>query len=392
MNTIGMAIGATGLSLILIFVWMISLSIRKKRLEAEKKAREEAYRKALERMREQERKERLFKAESGHVPTILYLAKEAERTNLKEALFWYEKAAQFDNINGMYGIVRICEKARDDMILREKAKFWQQFIRAIEGDVNAKFETGLAMIYGRGTETNVSKGLSLIQEATEDQHIPSIIFMGDWCVSKDNIAPAPSDSTFWFAKAAKLNSLEGMMKLGLNYLQGVGVPADHGKGCYWLERAAEKGHAEAMYHAGEAWVARGPSGNAIAYIWLFLAAFFGYGPAKGLRDQIGSEIGVDSVVGLQSLAKPLQKKITASTVNKHSIIRALNKLYKRAVPVPNKGEELEDEDILAPSAEHGQEEDWFTDEPESLAETQQEAPKPAVLDFSQTAMDKHKPL
>ncbi|MGL6054260.1 MAG: tetratricopeptide repeat protein, partial [Vibrio metschnikovii] len=71
MNTIGIAIGATGLSLILIFIWMISLSIRKKRLEAEKKAREEAYRKTLERMREQEKKDRLFKAESGHVPTML---------------------------------------------------------------------------------------------------------------------------------------------------------------------------------------------------------------------------------------------------------------------------------------------------------------------------------
>ncbi|MGC9422823.1 MULTISPECIES: tetratricopeptide repeat protein [Vibrio] len=388
MNTIGMAIGAAGLSLILIFVWMISLSIRKKRLEEERKAREEAYRKALDRMREQERKERLFKAESGHVPTILYLAKEAERTNLKEALFWYEKAAQLDNINGMYGVVRICEKARDDMILRGKAKFWWQFIRAIEGDLNAKFETGLALIYGRGIEIDVAKGLTLIQEAAEAKHIESIIFMGEWCVSKDNIAPAPRDSTFWFTKAAKLNSLEGMMKLGLNYLQGVGVAADHGKGCYWLERAAEKGHAEAMFHAGEAWIERGTSGNAIAYIWLFLSAFFGYQPAKGLRDHIGGKIGVDSVVGLQSLAKPLQKKISASTVNKHSIIRALNKLYKRSVPVPNKGEVLEDDDILEPfeSVLDGHD---LVDEQEGQPEESQEKSSPKPLDFSQAAMDKH---
>ncbi len=72
MNIIGIAIGATGLTLILIFVWMIVLSVRRKRLEEERRAREEAYRKALERNREQERKERLFKAESGHIPTILF--------------------------------------------------------------------------------------------------------------------------------------------------------------------------------------------------------------------------------------------------------------------------------------------------------------------------------
>lgn len=391
MNTIGIAIGATGLSLILIFVWMISLSIRKKRLEAEKKAREEAYRKALERMREQERQERLFKAESGHVPTILYLAKEAERTNLKEALFWYEKAAQFDNITGMYGIVRICQKASDDIILRDKGKFWQVLIRALEGDLSAKFEAGQALIYGRNTEVNVSRGLSLIQEAAEEQYIDAIIFMGEWCVSKDNIAPAPSDSTFWFSKAAKLNSFEGMMKLGMNYLQGVGVPVDHGKGCYWLECAAEQGHAEAMYHAGEAWVERGAHGNAIAYIWLFLSAFFGYEQAKGLRDKIGSQIGVDSVVGLQSLAKPLQKKISALTVNRHAIIRALNKLYKRTVPVPLKGEELDDDEIVPLVSDTSLEDDTesiFTE----IEEEEQEAPspKPAHLDFSQTVMDRHK--
>ena len=101
MSTIGIAIGATGLSLILIFVWMFSLSLRKKRLEEERKEREIAYRKAIEKSREQERQDRLFKAETGHVPTILYLAKEAERTNLKEAMYWYDKAANYDNVTGM---------------------------------------------------------------------------------------------------------------------------------------------------------------------------------------------------------------------------------------------------------------------------------------------------
>lgn len=199
MNTIGIAIGATGLSLILIFIWMISLSIRKKRLEAEKKAREEAYRKTLERMREQEKKDRLFKAESGHVPTMLFLAKEAERNNLKEALFWYERAANFDNINGMYGVVRVCGKIREDVLIKEKTKFWQQFIRAVEGDLAAKLATGEALIYGRGTEVNVAKGVELIQEAAESQHIDAMLFMGDWCVSKDNLSPSPQDSFYWYS-------------------------------------------------------------------------------------------------------------------------------------------------------------------------------------------------
>lgn len=65
-----------------------------------------------------------------------------------------------------------------------------------------------------------------------------------------------------------------------------------------------------------------------------------------MRDNVGTKIGVDSVVGLQSLAKPLQKKIASGAVHPHSIIRALNKLYKRPIPIPHKGEEVDDGEII----------------------------------------------
>jgi len=398
MNIIGIAIGALGLLFILIFIWMISLSVRKKRLELEKREREEAYRKALERTREQERRERLFQAESGHIPTILYLAKEAEKKNLREALFWYEKAAQFDNTNGMHGVVRVCNKMRDDMILREKSRFWESCVRGLEGDLSAKFEAGQSLFYGRGTDINVVKGLSMIQDAAESSYIDAILFMGNWCISHDNMSPSPGDSTYWYSKAAKLNSLKGMMNLGLNYIRGVGVPANHEKGCYWLERAAEKGHAESMYYAADAWIDRGPSGNSIAYIWLYLSALLGFEPARGMRDKVGGKMGVNSVVGLQALARPLQKKISTGKVNKHAIIRALNKLYKRQIPVPDKGETLDDREIPENATDTLLEEmqaiensEWsgtdFTQGVLSDAEWT-EQPKQS-LDFTNTSMDKH---
>ncbi|OXE31991.1 hypothetical protein CA163_14995, partial [Vibrio parahaemolyticus] len=134
MSSMGIAIAATGLSLVLIFVWMISLSMRRQRLETERKAREAAYRKAMQKAREQERKEREFKAETGHIPTILFLAKEAERDNVRQALYWYDKAAKLDNVTGMYGIVRLSERMREDVILKEQANFWRTAIAGMEGD------------------------------------------------------------------------------------------------------------------------------------------------------------------------------------------------------------------------------------------------------------------
>ncbi|MCC4820657.1 hypothetical protein LMH81_29505, partial [Vibrio lentus] len=79
-------------------------------------------------------------------------------------------------------------------------------------------------------------------------------------------------------------------------------------------------------------------------IWLFLSAHFGYSEAKHLRDKVGGELGVDAVVGLQALTKPIMTKLTQEAITKHSIIKALNKLYKRNIPVPKKVKEASDED------------------------------------------------
>ncbi|MGR5363305.1 tetratricopeptide repeat protein [Vibrio mediterranei] len=342
MSTLSIAIGATSLSLILAFIWMFSLSLRRKRMEQERLEREAAYRRAIEKARQQERQERVYKAETGHVPTILYLAKEAERKNVKEALYWYHKGAQLDNVTAMYGIVRLSDKKREDLVLREQANYWRLCIAGTEGDSHAKFEAAKALIYGRGTERNIPKGVSTIQEVAEEGNLEAILYMGDWSISPDNPTPSPKQSTHWFEKAAEKQSEEGMTKLGLNYLNGVGVEQNTDRACYWLERAAEKGNVEAMYYAGEAWRDIKPNGAAIAYIWLFMSAYLGYEAAKSARDSVGSTLGVDSVVGLQSLAKPVIKKLQFGPMVKHSLIKALNKLYKRELPLYA----LEDADAL----------------------------------------------
>ncbi|NOI24845.1 tetratricopeptide repeat protein [Vibrio mediterranei] len=342
MSTLSIAIGATSLSLILAFIWMFSLSLRRKRMEQERLEREAAYRRAMEKARQQERQERVYKAETGHVPTILYLAKEAERKNVKEALYWYHKGAQLDNVTAMYGIVRLSDKKREDLVLREQANYWRLCIAGTEGDSHAKFEAAKALIYGRGTERNIPKGVSTIQEVAEEGNLEAILYMGDWSISPDNPTPSPKQSTLWFEKAAEKQSEEGMTKLGLNYLNGVGVEQNTDRACYWLERAAEKGNVEAMYYAGEAWRDIKPNGAAIAYIWLFMSAYLGYEAAKSARDSVGSTLGVDSVVGLQSLAKPVIKKLQFGPMVKHSLIKALNKLYKRELPLFA----LEDADTL----------------------------------------------
>ena len=198
----GIAISATGLLLLLLFAWMLALSLRQKRVERERKQREITYRRALERDRKQEEEQRVRKAENGDLTMILYLAKEAERTNLRKALYWYHKAALQDNVTGMYGIVRISERMRDDMVLREQAKFWKKAIAASDGDMSAKFQVAEALYYGRGIEQNFDKGYALMEQAALQQYAPAMLFLGDWMIANANPSPSPEASTEWFRKVA----------------------------------------------------------------------------------------------------------------------------------------------------------------------------------------------
>lgn len=366
MNIIGIAIGVTGLLLLGMFMWMLALSLRKKRLEQERRQKAIAYRKAVERNRRQEQEERVMKAEGGDIPTILYLAKEAERKNIKEAIYWYSKAAKLDSVTGMYGVVRISNKMQQDVVLKQQATFWKTCISASEGSLPHKFEMAQALIHGRGTEVNTSKAISVMEQAANENYVDALVFLGDWWAPDNNNDPAMSTS--YYKRATELKSNEGRMKLGLNYINGVGVASNFDRGCYWLERAAEKGHLEAMYKAGEVWMGQKSNGNAISYIWLFLSAQLGHEPSRALRDQVALQIGVDTVVGLQSLSKPMLKKIRENKVGKHSIIKALNKLYKRSIPI---------HDTDTP--------------PESQIANEPQVEEPQVeqkLDFSQSPMDK----
>lgn len=380
MNIIGIAIGATGLLLLGMFLWMLALSIRKKRLEQERREREIAQRKAMDKHRKQEQEERIMRAEGGHIPTILYLAKEAERTRPKEAIYWYTKAAKLDNVTGMYGVVRISNKMKQDVILREQSKYWQICIAASEGSLEHKYEMAQSLFYGRGTEENRPKAIDIFESAAQHNHIGSILFLGDWCLSDNNPQKSRTLSFEYYRRAAELKSNEGRMKLGMNYIRGYGVASDFNLGCYWLERAAEKGYLDAMYKAGETWMEQRPNGNAIAYIWLFLAGQLGHESARVLRDQVALNIGVDTVVGLQSLAKPMIKKIRENKVSKHSIIKALNKLYKRSIPIVEQGTASVTAGLYV---EKGEEVEGIAEE--GVSETELPAEK---LDFSQSPMDK----
>lgn len=328
-----MAIGATLLALVVIIIWLISMVLRRQRLEAERKKQAAAYRNAMLKAKEQEKKDRQFKAESGHVPTMLFLAKESERNNVKQALYWYEQAALKDNEMGMYGFIRLSQKFNDDIVLKEKANFWRYAVAGLhQGDIDSLFKAGKAYIEGKGIEKNSTKGLSFIHRAAEKGSLDAMLYLADEYKEQEGEGES---ALSWYQKASLLNSAQAMVGLGDCYIHGIGTAPSKIKGAYWFERAAEQGYPAAMYHAGMAWYGSGPVGNALAYVWLYLACHFGYEKARSSRDKVATTIGVDTVVGLQAIANPLINKINSGHVGKHTIIKALNKVYSRPSYFPS---------------------------------------------------------
>ena len=121
---------------------------------------------------------------------------------------------------------------------------------------------------------------------------------------------------------------------------------------------------------------------------MFLAGQLGHEPARVLRDQVALNLGVDTVVGLQSLSKPILKKIKDKKVSKHAVIKALNKLYKRNIP-------LEEKEVLGSQANEDLELDLSQEplvSPDDGSDPQPENDaQPEVkekLDFSQSNIDK----
>ncbi|MDR9828108.1 tetratricopeptide repeat protein [Vibrio sp. FNV 38] len=326
-------IGLLAITLASMFVWVYSLSLRKARLEQEKREKDKLYKQVLAKSLEQEKKERLAKAEFGHIPSIFYAAKEAEkRKNYVDALKWYEKAAFLNSPSATKAIINICQLHPDNLVLKDKLKFWHQVNKSQEGDLEACYLAATMLLDGNNMMKNDDKALEWLEHAASHEHINAILFLGNWYQSTSNPKQNIDKAIHWNRIAARLGSSTGMIRVGFHYLNGLGTEIDTHRAAYWFERSSELGNTKAMLYAGKLWMGRK---NSVAYIWLYLASEMGEQDTLPLRDEIAQTLGVDNMINLQGLARPLLISLEDGSVVKHSITRALNNWFRRSVPIPH---------------------------------------------------------
>ncbi|WP_413112466.1 tetratricopeptide repeat protein [Thaumasiovibrio sp. DFM-14] len=319
-----------------IFIWMVShLSYAHRAKAKQKREQDVQYRLVLERAKLSERKERLAKANEGHVPTLLSLAKECELVNIRDAIHWYSIAADKHNEIAQRALIRLHREDIDDPCGTEKSEYWTAVVGARQGEPDQLYALGECYLHGKGVESDPEKALDNITQAAEKGSTVAQTYLGSHFTEFD-----PTRAFMWWSRAAINNHLQAQKQTALCYQTGQGTEVNRQKAIYWIERAAEQGDCEAQYLAAKLHNSGKANDAAVAYTWFSIAVANGYADARQERDEMVPLIGLETLLSVQAIAKTIFTKLKQTPYTPHCAIDLLNRVYRRETYSPSE-EELE---------------------------------------------------
>ncbi|WP_026279911.1 tetratricopeptide repeat protein [Thioalkalivibrio sp. ALJ16] len=150
---------------------------------------------------------------------------------------------------------------------------------AQRGNVDAKFDVGMANYSGRGTEVDHDQALHWFARAANADHAAAHYYLGYLFATGTGTSADPERSREHYTRAAELGHIDAQYWLG-SHLASEGQ--DPAAGLEWLVRAAEQGLPAAQYYAGLLYEnGQGtPRDPAAAAHWYAAAAEQGYRHAQ----------------------------------------------------------------------------------------------------------------
>ena len=119
------------------------------------------------------------------------------------------------------------------------------------GDAQAQFRPGLALLCQTEQPTDPDEAARRMQSAAEQGHVAAQSVLGWMYLSgkdapQDDVQAAP-----WLRKAAEKGDAAAQNNLGVLYAIGQGVPHDHSQARHWFQAAAKQGAADARRNLAE---------------------------------------------------------------------------------------------------------------------------------------------
>jgi len=172
--------------------------------------------------------------------------------NLKEALYWYHKAADKGFVASQYWLSRVFSKLNDNYL-----SFYWAYKAAEKRDHDS--ENIIAKYYLDGVSDNshilckaINGALNVIdkdenlslfwfQKSAEQENYLAQYNLGLHYLEKSDYEKA----FYWFEKSAKHGDPDSEYQIALLCLDGTGTKQDENQAIYWLEKSSKQGHEEA---------------------------------------------------------------------------------------------------------------------------------------------------
>jgi TPR repeat protein len=202
-------------------------------------------------------------AEAQYKVGILFAHGYGTDKDLKQAIYWLEKAAEQGTLNAMDKLRRIYADKESNNYDNDKSEYWEnkykkaEFLRckksAEEGDAHSQSILGDYYAKGMGTgqypdeaERWYKLALSGFQKAADQGDARAQEALGDFYFSGDCGVPQDKRTAFtWYKKAAEQGNNSAMKRVGDCYKAGEGVEQSDEESMRWYEKAAGQGNVDA---------------------------------------------------------------------------------------------------------------------------------------------------
>lgn len=136
---------------------------------------------------------------------------------------------------------------------QELLQVWYEIREGVaeNGDVEAKYDVGVANFIARGTAKDRVRAATWFQRAADRGHAGAHYYLGYMYAAGDGRDPDPVKSQEHYLRAAELGHADAQFLIGSRYANGEGLPRDGAKAAEWMARAADKGVAGAQYYMGQ---------------------------------------------------------------------------------------------------------------------------------------------
>ncbi len=136
----------------------------------------------------------------------------------------------------LYRTAMDCRSARD-----ERGAF-ERFCQAGEaGHGAAQFEAGICCVHGRGTETNLARGVHWLRRAAEAGHAGAMDSLGVRYATGEGVPQSVEEAVRWFRRAAELGHRVAQFNMGMAHVLGQGVPQSYVEAYVWFSLSAMSG-------------------------------------------------------------------------------------------------------------------------------------------------------